>query len=311
MHLNATQIHVLAVYSLVGKTLGNEGNEGKQTEMWSDVFSFRPDIMFCPFLANSPAMLEGFEMDLVLYSKVLRVAQFDHILSRRAHKRPNILAMLAPFDRLSLALIGIALVAVSLFAFRFAGNNKNSLMKIFWHFITALLNPPSIDNTSATWRLVGLSWLVSIWVLQSLFGGDMFTAMAKPPELDVADTYEELYLKSSNKTITVFEGEEASGERYLSQEIPYRDELSKRIRVIPLEQMYDDKTIEQILKNVSSGEQYHIGVAHILKQYKNAWFDGEYSEKVYISSEHGESIPVFLLLNPYSEPVFLQTFNKM
>lgn len=197
-------------YSLVRETalklnfslVGEYPRVKDRREVYLDILSFRPDIAIFPFLPNNKAMMEALEMEVALIGNAVGILEMDHIPSAKRFHRQNLLAMLKPFDFESKVLMFAALFAISLFAHRFSEKINFSLIDwqtFIWTLTTAVVSCPEIATKFAIWRIVGLTWLLGVLILQQLFGGDMFTAMTMPPELDVVHTWNDLSTKSMQR----------------------------------------------------------------------------------------------------------------
>lgn len=290
-------------YSLIG----DYPRSDDRSEMWSEILLFRPDVVLCPFISNSGTLLEALEMGLAELSKAVAVVEMDHILSTKKYHQTSLVAMMTPFDRSSLIFMLTALFFVSFYGFRFLKKSFNFHDSI-WHFLTYLINCPEITSKFSIWRFIGITWLIGVLILQQLFGGDMFTAMAMPPALNVVHTWLDLAL--SNATILVFDSTENKPDNYLPKDMTERASLTKRIKQIPYEYSYDKATIAEILKVVSKGEAAFLGALHVLQQY-NQMFEGKFSDKLYISEDYGQYMPIFLPVNPFAESKVSKTFNWM
>lgn len=279
--------------------------------MWSDIFVFRPDIVIGPFMPNNNAMLEALDMEIGKVGNPVEMLEMDHCLSQRKYHRPNLLAMISPFDTTSIILLLVALFFNSLYAYRYSLKSKRFTWHSFiWHLTTELINCSEVSTKLNRWRVIGLSWLIGVFFFHNLFSGDMFTAMAEPPELDVVHTWLDLATKS-DKPILVFDAEGQDTNLYLSADVPKRDQLTKRIKQKAYELMYHYDVIEEIMKNVTSGEAYHLGMRTALEQFSQQFFNGKYSEDVYISEEYGQYLPLFVPTNFHTEPIIFNAFNLM
>lgn len=189
------------------------------------------------------------------------------------------------------------------------GATGRCLQDFIWYLTTALVFCPKVAVKDATWRLVGITWTLGVFFLQQLFAGEMYTAMTLPPELDVIDTFAELATKTCSE-ITFFHLEDTTGDAYLSPDVQHRDDLVRRLKVIPVQQTFVPNAIKEVLVNVSTGTQCHMGKLKTLIQYLES-FGGVYKNKLHISKEYGQTLPIFLILNQFAEKRIKVAFNGM
>lgn len=228
------------------------------------------------------------------------------------------MSILAPFDISSLILLIFELFSVSIIAGYFKQKSKNSqqnsiktnINEFIWHLTTALINSPEISTKRGVWRLVGLNWLIGIFLLQQIFAGDMYTSMALVPDLGTIDNFDDLALKSIGP-INVFVSKKSDVDNYISSETKYKKDLTKRLKPMPLEGLLNLNIIEKLLINVSSGKKYHIGSRDLLDFYQKTLFNGRFRESLYISKEFGQTVPLFIILGSKIEKRIFGTFNKM
>lgn len=282
-----------------------------EEQIWLELIAFMPDILLIPFTAQFDTMLKGYVIGWVEISHMVSTSEMDHILSARKYKTDNLMSLLTPFDLTSLVLMFTGLVLISYLARYFKRNPaKTPFHEVIWNLATVLICSPKVTAKAARWRMVGLSWLLGVFLLQQLFSGDMYTAMTLAPGLDVIDNLEDLALKTSGP-IRIYDLKGSNINNVVSPYREHRELLMQRIQVLPLEHATDPFVLEQVLQNVSSGKQFHLAPKLTLDMYRNILFDGKYKESLYISKEFSQPLPVFLMFRKRAEKRILRVFNIM
>lgn len=134
--------------------------------------------------------------------------------------------------------------------------------------------------------------------------------MTLPPDFDVIDNYVDLALRTSGQ-ITAFDAEGTDINHYLSPYKEYREELTKRINILPVTEQLNRLVVKEVLENVSTGQQHHLDSRPMLEIYQNVYFEKFYKEKIYISKEFGQLMPTFLAFGPNVEYKIEKTLNDM
>lgn len=76
--------------------------------------------------------------------------------------------------------------------------------------------------------------------------------------------------------------------------------------------LWDNATVaEEILVIVTTSNHYYLASFHTLEFYRNDILDGAFRDRVHISKDFGQILPVLLVFNAWAEPVILDTFNDM
>lgn len=295
-------------YSLSGLAVLDNST---QEQIRNDYFTFQPDVVLHTLSPQVESILRAREMGLSKFSEMVVTLEIDHILSAKKYKADNILSIFAPFDSTSLVLIATGLFCFSIFAnYLKLKPSKTTITDFVWHMFTALIFCPKVMNKKIRWRLFGLSWLIGVFLLQQLFSGDMFTAMTLPPDLDVIDNFVDLALRTAGP-ITAFDAEGTDVNNYLSPYRENREELTKRITILPVTEQLNRFVIKEVLENVSTGQQYHLDSRPMLEIYQNVYFKGFYKEKIHISTEYGQLMPTFLAFGPNADYKIEKTLNSM
>lgn len=291
---------------------GLQTKEGsREDEIISDFNAFQPDIVFIPFSPRVDVQIRFYEFGVVKVSNIVFTVESDHILSAVKYQTRNLMSILAPFDFNSLVLLFLGLICFLLFFGHLKQKpTKTTLTDFIWHLSTALIYCPQIKTRKNIWRLSGICWSLGVYLLQHLFAGEMYTSMTLAPELDVIDELEDLAQKSSDP-ITFFAEIDTDVNNYFSPNQTHRKELSKRLEILALDKMYSLDVAVELINNVTSGRQYHIGRGDLLEYYRKTLCDGLFKESLYISKEFGYPEPRFIPINSKIEPLVLQTFNKM
>lgn len=294
-------------YSLDCKSL--EGMSENEIRM--DFLLYQPDLLLSPFLAQIDTLMLGLELDFLTYSDMVITLEMDHIMTAKSFERKSLMAILAPFDNTSLFLVAISSFILSCLV----RHSRKTLQELnlnnfIWNLMTSLINPAKVETKKGIWRFIGLTWVLGVFFLQQLFSGDMYTAMALLPGLDVIDNFDDLALKSEGP-ITAFDSIVSDINNYISPYREHREALVTRIQILPAEQGMNPALIEEILANVSGRIQYHLGPLQALNYYRDVLFKKKYQELIYISKEFGQPMPVFLIVNTQIEKKVLDTFNEM
>lgn len=291
---------------------GLQAIEGStEAELMLDFVPFQPDVVFIPFNPNNALARRALDTHFAKFSKMVYTVENDHILSAVKWKTKPLTSILAPFDSCSLFLLVSGLASISVLARFFKLKpTKMSFSDFVWNLMTALICSPQVTAKKAIWRFVGITWLLGVFLLQQLFSGDMYTAMTLGPGHDVIDNFEDLALKTSGP-ITIFDAIGSKPENCFSRDHSYQKELMSRLRILPMEHLINHDLNEQLLFNVSSGNQYHIGTGNILDFYQNVLLDGLFKESLYISKEFGQPVPVFITIGPKIKQNVLKAFNDM
>lgn len=295
-------------YSMTGLQAEEKSSE---EEIINDFVRFQPDVVFIPFNPRVDVLMRIYNFGLTKIRNIIYVVESDHILSAVKYKSKSLMSILAPFDPVSLILMIFGLILISFLSRNFKQKFiKNTFNDIIWYLLTTLIYIPQINTKKDVWRFVGLCWTVGVYLLQHLFSGEMYTSMTLSSDLDVIDTFEDLIQKTSGP-ITVFMDANTNANDYFSQNQTFRTELSKRLKIIALDKMFSLNVAVELIDNVTSGKQYHVGNGDLVDYYRNTLFDGRFKESLYISNEFGYPVPHFIPFGSMVEPLVLQTFDKM
>ncbi|OXA39700.1 hypothetical protein Fcan01_25430 [Folsomia candida] len=111
----------------------------------------------------------------------------------------NYAALLLPFDIFTWVLLFIGGVFVNILVFRITASTKPFLL--LWSFTTAMEQPIATKRGTSTLKLLILcsTWLTSIYILGSLYKGDMVSVLTSRTTQQVPNTLKELI--STNTTI--------------------------------------------------------------------------------------------------------------
>lgn len=177
----------------------------------------------------------------------------------------------------------------------------SSITKCFFFLFVCLFSSPDIISDSNTACSVSEgSWSIGTMFLKWLVSGDLVTVMTLGAQLDSVDSFHDLANRDLNTTITAFAGTSGGDDNvrqhYFSDQIFGREQLTKRLKLLEMEKMNDKDVVAKMLHEVSVGKRYHLGFDLTLRYCLNNWFNGNYSQVLYISNDFNQFMPGFMML---------------
>lgn len=188
-------------------------------------------------------------------TRSLGTLSMDHVFYKRSYRKIN------PFSFCEAIGLGVWILFVFSLIFIIAiqkiiGKTKFSFTGFYLKsLITVAAIPPQLG------KILPLTWLIARLFLVSAFAGDMFSLMNRAITPDVIDSLFDLYKRKETPIAAL---DASLGKKrlteYFDKNMYYYEELTKRLSLMSMSKLFEDKFVTELMRNTSEGKAAFLGI---------------------------------------------------